>query len=120
MCKLDDSVVAALQSGSPLPGALSTCARLLVFLDGLDELQGEAPACDGPPPPPPLADLYTTLCGGADRVWPSSSLRVVVTSRESHLRCPGEESRVLGAHRRRVLLPFSNSQVRRLVGEGPS
>jgi hypothetical protein len=114
-CKLEGAAVRALQSCSPLPSAPGTFGRLLVFLDGFDELQAE----DSPEATEDarrrLVDLYTTLCGGKDLVWSSTVLRVVVTSRESRLSGRGDQNAVFGAHRRRVLLPFRSSQVRSWV-----
>ena len=111
-CKLDDAAVRALETRSPLPGAPGTCGRLLVFLDGFDELQAEDSPAATEEASRRLVDLYTTLCGGKDLVWDRTVLRVVVTCRETRLRDRGDENAKVGAHRRRVLLPFSGRQVR--------
>lgn len=110
-CKLSPAAVKDLETGSPLPGAPTVCARLLVFLDGFDELQAEDTAEATTDVRDRLRDLCTTLCGGRDCLWSSTVLRVAVTSRESRLSGRGDEDMVFGAHSRRMLLPFSTMQV---------
>jgi hypothetical protein len=96
-CKLDDAAVHALEAGRPLPGAPGTRGRLLVFLDGFDELQAEDSSDATEDARDRLIDLYTTLCGGKDLAWDRTLLRVVVTCRESRLRDRGDENVVFGA-----------------------
>ncbi len=102
-----------LRTGAPLPGARHTAARILLFLDGFDELQaeegGEEPTRDTRLR---LRNLYATVCGGGEsEAWSPDVLRVVVTSRESRLNGRADERAVCGPHRRRVLLPFNQQQV---------
>ena len=96
-----------------MPGARHTAARILLFLDGFDELQaeegGEVPTRDTRLR---LRNLYATVCGGGEtEAWSPDVLRVVVTSRESRFNGRADERAVCGAHRRRVLLPFNQQQV---------
>jgi hypothetical protein len=110
---LSADAVQGLRTGAPLPGARHTAARILLFLDGFDELQGE----EGGEEPTKdaclrLRNLYATVCGGGEtEAWSPDVLRVVVTSRESRLNGRADERAVCGAHRRRVLLPFNRQQV---------
>jgi hypothetical protein len=101
--------------------------RLLVLLDGLDEVRGDSIAS--------LRDLVVTMCrvgpkgggcrcgdacrcgadcrgGGADRTWPAHVLKVVVTSRGEVLGGRGEEQAILGPCRRLVLQPLTLARVR--------
>ena len=110
---LSADAVQGLRAGSPLPGARHTAARILLFLDGFDELQaeegGEVPTRDTRLR---LRNLYATVCGaGQTEAWSPDVLRVVVTSRESRFNGRADERAVCGAHRRRVLLPFNQQQV---------
>ena len=90
----------------------SGAPRVLLLCDGLDELQaeegGEAETARARAS---LQDLFVVLCGGSVHAWGAWSLKVVVTSRESRFRGRMEEQRVLGAHRRALLLPFNKCQV---------
>ena len=110
---LSADAVQGLRTGAPLPGARHTAARILLFLDGFDELQaeegGEDPTRDTRLR---LRNLYATVCGGGEtEAWSPDVLRVVVTSRESRFNGRADERAVCGAHRRRVLLPFNQQQV---------
>jgi hypothetical protein len=109
---LSADAVQGLRAGAPLPGARHTAARILLFLDGFDELQaeegGEELTRDTRLR---LRNLYATVCGGITEAWSPDVLRVVVTSRESRFNGRADERAVCGAHRRRVLLPFNQQQV---------
>jgi hypothetical protein len=110
-CGLPAEAVAALREGATIPGL--GVVGLLVLCDGFDELQAEGSEDATAVARLALKDLYCLLCGvGAGAVWQASTLRMVVTSRESRLRDRGDENAVFGAHARRLLLPFSTGQVR--------
>ena len=77
--------------------------RLLLLVDGYDELQQDAVA--------PVRNLLTMLCGGEGRLWPPWLLKCVFTSRPNRLSGRVEEVAVFGPHQRCELLPFTKGQV---------
>jgi hypothetical protein len=86
-------------------------ARLLLLLDGFDELQGESTLQGTAEAQRSLEgeSLLATICGGSSP-WPFLSLRVVVTSRETPVTDRRDAVFGLG-HRRLVLIPFTKDQV---------
>ncbi len=77
--------------------------RLLLLVDGYDELQQDAVA--------PVRNLLTMLCGGEGRLWPTWLLKCVFTSRPNRLSGRADEAAVFGSCKRCDLLPFTKGQV---------
>jgi hypothetical protein len=102
---LKPEVVEALRHQGPSRHAV----RLLLFVDGYDELQQDIAT--------PVRDLLTMLCGGEDRLWPSLCLKCVFTSRPNRLSGRADELAVFGAHQRCELLPFTKGQVGIFAGD---
>ena len=100
---VDAGFVAALSSQV----AYRHAVRLLLLVDGYDELQQDVTA--------PVRDLLTILCGGEGRVWPSWLLKCIYTTRPNRLSGRVDEAATFGPHQRCELLPFTKGQVRRRV-----
>ncbi len=99
-----DDVVTHVISALSHASASKPRLRILLMCDGLDELQGACADIGG--------DFLTTIVGSADVVLPGAAFKMVVTSRESAFSCTAEEVRLFRPCERKVLLPFSDTQVR--------
>ncbi len=107
-CGVSERTVGCLARGVTPPG-LHEPVKLAVFCDGYDELQiGEKSR-------ETLCDFAGTLCGAPGAAWPTTVLRVVVTTRGNALRSSHDEAAVFSSgetkYMRRVVLPFSDAQV---------
>ena len=114
VCGTSDADLSALRNSSP---SVSTLPRLsvVVICDGFDELQAEESEAATKSVRAGLRDLFNLVTDPARAgVWAAGSLKIVVTTRESRLNGRGDENAVFGKHRRRVLLPFNDTQVQRL------
>ncbi len=94
---LSEEAVAAVRDQIPSDRRV----RLLVVCDGYDELHVDEP----------VTDVVSLICGGEGARWPSSVLKVIVTSRPNRFSSRVEEARVFGHHKRLLLLPFSEKRV---------
>jgi hypothetical protein len=104
-CGLSDAMLPLLRDGST--------AGLLVLCDGFDELRPEANLRSTEAHRRTLRGLTNTLCGGV--LWSPAALKVVVTTRDNRVAGLGDENAVFGAHRRCVMLPFSEQQIGRYL-----
>ena len=86
-------------------------ASILVICDGFDELKAEETTDATATVRAGLRDFFNLVSDNARSTWFAGSLKVVVTSRESRLSGRADENAVFGKHRRRVLLPFNDTQV---------
>ncbi len=86
------------------PASRQPRVRLLVLCDGLDELRGT--------PRELPSDFGSTLLGELANSISVAALKIVITGRESALSSRVEEHKLFGHHVRRILLPFSDPQVR--------
>ncbi len=110
-CGVPEHAVTCLAKGTPPPGHTAP-VKLAVFCDGFDELLIDNPAARSA-----LRDFVGVLCGRSGEAWPTTVLRVVVTTRGSVLASAHDEANVFNRadgtkHARRVVLPFSDTKVR--------
>ena len=111
VCGMSDADLSVLRNSSP---SESTLPRLsvVVICDGFDELQAVESEAATKSVRAGLRDFFNLVTDPARAgVWAAGSLKIVVTTRESRLNGRGDENAVFGKHRRRVLLPFNDTQV---------